>query len=320
LRKTTRPALAAAALAALAACTIADVTTVPGEETVVVEAVLRADRVVQQILLHRALNGRFSGPVPGAEVTVTDAAGTVYRFVQDDGDGCYHIDPRYQASDSLDFHGTCYRGTTGTPQLRRWVVPGGTYDLHVRLPDGGGEIRGRTTVPGDFRLRVPRDTVPTGGVLACSLPPDTRLPLQWTRAAGAWSYSSRLRIRGLRRVLEPRGINAPDPLDLRGFALGEEDTTLLLPTEFGVFERFQYDQDVLLAIQEGLPDGTTAEVVLAAGDRNWLNSVRGGSFNPSGQVRISTVVGDGVGVFASLVPRSVLIEVSETSTLRRCMG
>jgi hypothetical protein len=41
---------------------------------------------------------------------------------------------------------------------------------------------------------------------------------------------------------------------------------------------------------------------VAAADRNYINGVRGGSFNPSGPVRISSVVGDAVGVFGSLVP------------------
>ena len=34
-----------------------------------------------------------------------------------------------------------------------------------------------------------------------------------------------------------------------------------------------------------------------------------GGFNPSGNVRISSVVGDGVGVFGSLVPRRLFMRV-----------
>jgi hypothetical protein len=69
-----------------------------------------------------------------------------------------------------------------------------------------------------------------------------------------------------------------------------------------VFDRFSFNQNLLRLLQTGLPGGTTARVVVAAADRNYINGVRGGSFNPSGPVRISSVVGDGVGVFGSLAP------------------
>jgi hypothetical protein len=85
-----------------------------------------------------------------------------------------------------------------------------------------------------------------------------------------------------------------------------------------VFERFQYDSDLLLAIRDGFPDFTLVELVLAAADRNWVNSVRGGNFNPSGLVRISTVVGDGVGVFASLNVERAVILVRRVTGLPRC--
>ncbi len=49
-------------------------------------------------------------------------------------------------------------------------------------------------------------------------------------------------------------------------------------------------------------------MTVAAADRNYINGVRGGSFNPSGQVRISSVTGDGVGVFGSLVPLQAAVE------------
>jgi hypothetical protein len=105
---------------------------------------------------------------------------------------------------------------------------------------------------------------------------------------------------------------------VRGLSISQTDTTLVLPTEFGVFERLQYDSDLLLAIKDGFPNGTRMELVLAAADRNWVNSVRGGNFNPSGLIRISTVVGDGVGVFASLNVQHASIVVRGVSSLPRC--
>ena len=55
----------------------------------------------------------------------------------------------------------------------------------------------------------------------------------------------------------------------------EEDTTVVFPTEFGVFERFDLDGDLALAVSEGLPAGTYADVTIGALDRNWANWVRG---------------------------------------------
>jgi hypothetical protein len=46
--------------------------------------------------------------------------------------------------------------------------------------------------------------------------------------------------------------------------------------------------------------------------------VRGGSFNPSGLVRISTVVGDGVGVFASLNVHRAVVAVRRATPIPRC--
>ncbi|HEU0053965.1 MAG TPA: hypothetical protein VFQ39_12355 [Longimicrobium sp.] len=304
-------ALLAAALAA-GACSLTETTTTPGEDRVVVEAVLRTDVARQDILLHRTLDGRFAGGVEGATVVVTDSLGG--RFVFSPSTGCYEISQLYIISDSLEFQGSCY---SNEPNVR-WVFPGLRYDLRIELPDGG-VIQGRTRVPGDFQVVGLPDTDLLHSTHPCSLAPDSTLPLVWRRSAGAWSYVAQMRIFGLRAALTPRGIdNAPDPFELRGLAVSATDTTILLPTEFGVFERLQYDQKLLLAIQNGLPEGTQAQLVIAAADRNWVNGVRGGSFNPSGQVRISSVVGDGVGVFGSLTARSAYIAVDQHTGYIRC--
>ncbi len=92
-------------------------------------------------------------------------------------------------------------------------------------------------------------------------------------------------------------------------AISERDTTLVIPGELGLFERFDGNQDLLVALQDGFPPGVGVEMVVGAADRNLINGVRGGGFNPSGNVRISSVVGDGIGVFGSLVPRRVFIAV-----------
>ena len=306
-----RPYAAALLCASLAAgCDLAEVTTAPGEDVIVVEGVLRTDLVTQQVLLHRTVDGALAGGVPGARVTVTGSAGDVHRLVA--GTGCFQIDALYARSDSLDFEGSCYV-TAG--QDAGWVQPGRSYDLKVEAPDGR-VIEGRTQVPGAYALPSVH-TDPDLGPF-CSLAPDSVFSLVWTQSAGAWGYVVDLSISGLTQALGGRGFRVPDPMLVRGVSISQADTTLVLPTEFGVFERLQYDPELLLAIQHGFPEGTRMELVLAAADRNWVNSVRGGSFNPSGLVRISTVVGDGVGVFASLNAVRAVITVRQTTAIPRC--
>ncbi len=305
-------ALLALAFAA-GACELAEVTTVPGVDVLVVEAVLRTDTDFQQVLLHRTLDGRSVGAVEGATITVTDQAGRVRTFFQ--GGDCYRIDRRYFETDSIAFSGTCY---ATSPLAARWVLPGATYDLRVETREGE-VVRGRTTVPREFALQgIPFDTRAQTPTRACYIRPGTRFPVSWTQAVGAWSYVSQLRIVGLRQALEPQGIGAPDPLELRGLSISQTDTVIVLPTEFGVFERFNLDQELLTAIQDGFPEGVAMELVVAAADRNWVNSVRGGTFNPSGQVRVSSVVGDGIGVFGSLVPLRTVILVRPQATVQPC--
>ncbi|HEX8696020.1 MAG TPA: DUF4249 family protein [Longimicrobium sp.] len=311
--------LTAALLAAAAACELTEVTTEPAEDVLVVEAVLRTDREDQYVLLHRSLQGIVAGEARGARVEVTEQ-NNVRHFFGEAGESCYRIDRRYLESDSVDFRGTCYREDfTGA----RAVRPGRTYDLRVETLDRR-VVRGRTTVPGPFEL-FPREeavrNAPAPGFI-CRLPPGTGMRVDWSRADGAWSYVAQLRINGLRQALAPLGIDAPEPLELRGLAVSESDTTIRLPGEFGVFERFQYDQDLLLAIRDGFPEGVRMDLVVAAADRNWVNGVRGANFNPSGLVRISSVVGDGVGVFGSLVPRrmQILVAAADIPGIPLCPG
>jgi hypothetical protein len=50
--------------------------------------------------------------------------------------------------------------------------------------------------------------------------------------------------------------------------------------------------------------------MISATDRNYVNWVRGGNFNPSGVVRVPSVGGDGIGVFASTVTRTFEVVVN----------
>jgi hypothetical protein len=301
----------------LPACTIADVTVAPGEDRLVVEGVLRTDARTQFILLHRAVQSGVAEGEPGAEVVVTRGDGMRVQF-QATALACYSVDAGYLDADTpIEIRGTCYASPAA---LGRWVKPGSAYDLVVRT-SRGEEARGRTVVPGDFTLnRVPVSRVNDQAPAGCNLKAATPLPLTWTQAAGAWGYIAPLQISGLRTVL-PDSFNAPDPLELIGVSVSASDTSLVLPGEFGVFDRFSFNQNLLRLLQTGLPGGTAARLVVAAADRNYINGVRGGSFNPSGPVRISSVVGDGVGVFGSLVPLHAAVFVgSPFQALPSCTG
>lgn len=308
-----RMMIGAAAALLLSGCTIADVSLPPSEDRLVVEAVMRTDYLRQYVLLHRSVREQTSVAEPGAEVVVTGPNGLRVVF-EESTDPCYSISPGHDRS-AIAVQASCYVSPLG-----RWLRTGETYDLTVRTARGE-EARARTTVPGAFSVHGIRTASVVGqGEPACSQPPQTPLPIRWTPSAGAWGYLAPLTIFGLSGTLPP-DLDPPDPMELVGVSVSAADTTLVLPGEFGVFERLDYNQDLLRELQKGLPDGTAARVIIAAADRNYINGVRGGSFNPSGLVRISSIVGDGVGVFGSLVPVYFAVDVgSSAGVLPRCMA
>jgi hypothetical protein len=294
-------ALLVSALTAAAGCELAEVVTVEPQEVLVVEAVLRAGEGMQRIILHRALR---DGAVPGergAQVRVESEEGRIFRFLEAPRDECLGVDTTEDADGALErIDPGCYVAQGAVPQ------PGRAYTLEVATV-GGERLEGQTVVPGPFRWRSP--ALPFG-FERCVLPAGESLTLAWSRSEGAWAYIGELEIEGLEEVLAERGIDAdvPSPLRLTGLAISESDTTLTLPRDFGLFQRGSIPLEVLLALQQGLPEGTSARLVLAAADRNYVNAVRGGAFNPSGTVRVPSVRGDGTGVFASLVPLALEID------------
>lgn len=286
----------AAALALLpASCRLADVTIAPSEDVLVVEAILQANHSRQVLLLHRSLDGKVVRGETGARVWLTTASGSEIRFNETGLSACAHR-LGSASDDSLTVEATCY----ATP-LQVRIAPGATYELRV-VTTGGEELRGRTTVPGTFSFRTPLSRT-------CALPPRTNLPLVWTPSGGAWSYLSSMEIIGLAGALDSVGIRAPERLELTGLSISEKDTTLVIPSQFGIFEVGSYESDLLEYLQGGFPPDVSVRATVSAVDRNYVNSVRGGSFNPSGPVRISSIVGDGIGVFGSVNTLNVDIEV-----------
>jgi hypothetical protein len=276
---------------ALAGCELTSVELADRVDVVVAEVYLRPGEAFHQAFLHRTVAGPEGHVrVEGARIVVQGPDGLELRFVPDQELRCVGYE-----HDDGEGMGSCYT-VPDDPRVR----PGGSYHLEIVLEDGR-RIEGRTTVPEAFEIVRPAAS-------PCVLEGNT-LELVWTRAAGAWAYQADAVFIGLAEGLAARGVtDPPDTLRLLGLAVGVNDTTIAFPQEFGVFERFQLDIEVLRALQEGLPSGARAELVVAAGDRNYVNWVRGGNFNPSGQIRISSLQGDGIGVFGALLGRSRTVE------------
>lgn len=310
-----RPRGSAAAAAALiaasstAACRLTDTVLATPEDVVVVEIYLVAGSFSQTAFLHDTRGdglppGDPAGAVPHASIRILDADGAVVVELHAASDAAACLYPDSSAYGSA---GTCYVAATPDTAIR----PGSSYALDLRLADGR-RLAGTTTVPGDFRLRHPDRG-------RCTLEPETRLDMAWTPAQGAWAYVATTHIHGLAQALDTLDVEVPDPLELQGLAISRTDTTIVFPTEFGLFDRFNLDNEILVALQDGLPPGTSSGVQIAAIDRNYANWVRGGRFNPSGQVRVPSVHGDGgTGVFGSLVARSLLIDTDSPASSPPC--
>jgi hypothetical protein len=285
---------------ALAACELQEVVTAASDDVVIAEAYLRPDRAQQVALLHRTRQaGDSTAPVRGARVEVSNASGAVLVYEEAPDSMC--LEPRRDTRDVV--LGTCY----ASPADQRFdIVPNERYDLRITLAEGG-VLTGTTTVPSEFRIVRPAEPV-------CALPPLTTFEIAWTASPAAWVYAGETYLRGLRRALAEQGIViTQEPLRLFGLSVSAADTTISFPNEFGLFDRFSDDLvEALAAIQNGLPNGIVADVIIAAADRNYVNWERGGNFNPSGLVRIGNIRGSGAGVFGSMVTRSFQIRVGST--------
>ena len=282
----------AAGLAWIAACELQDITVARSEDVVVAEIYLAsdADGVSGTAWLHRTLgNAEEARDLSSAEVFLrAEARVSTVRLRPAERSMC--------AGDEVpaNFAGWCFASGPLDP---RHFGAGAFVEAIIRLPNGG-RVTGQTRVPGSFELRSPR----VNRRRTCSLEPAQRLTVQWTRAEGAWAYISETQIINLTAALEDSNVEVDqDPLLLVGLSVSETDTTIVFPSEFGIFDRADLGRDLALVLQEGLPFGTQAEVVIAAADRNYVNWVRRGTFNPSGIVRVPSLHGDGTGVFGSVV-------------------
>lgn len=296
----------ALAAALLAACELQEVTTAEPQPFVVAEIVLRAGVDTQTAYLHAGLGGddvrvrnaRVRVFVPGGADTLV--------YAETVSSECFS-----QLPQQAELVGSCYTAIVPAGSIR----PGELYRLEVVLADGG-TLSGETRVPGALDLLRPADPL-------CALPPDTSLELTWRAVNGAWVYVVEAELRDIFPILVARGV-VPDtpnvPLRLSGLSITAADTTLVLPGELGLFDRFNSDlHPILLALRDGLPEGVSGEVLVAAADRNYVNWARGGNFNPSGLVRVPSVRGAGTGVFGSISPARFRLRVARDLPLPSCL-
>jgi hypothetical protein len=282
-----------------AGCELQEVQLAESENLVVAEVVLHAGVPLQLAWLHRTRASATRDPlVENAFIRIRNRAGGLMEFTSAPDQECI-----LQRGDTEPgTHGSCYISFANTLE----IIPGETYQLTITLADGQ-VLSGSTTVPADFRVLRPADAV-------CRVAPLKSFEVSWTVSPGAWVYAAETSLVGIRAALETHNIPVHrDPLRLFGLSVSARDTAIVFPGEFGVFDRFDEDLTEALAfLQQGLPAGVVAEVVIAAADRNYVNWERGGSFNPSGTVRVPSVHGDGTGVFGSLVPRHFQVFVDDT--------
>ena len=286
---------------AMAACELQEVTLTELDDLVVAEVLVqvRDDADVEReaptafALLHRT-SGSESG-VPGARIVVRTPRGPV-ELIEAPVSNCMRVGPP-------EYGRTCYLAPR---ELRGYFLPGDALTVEIALPDGG-RLQGAAHVPTAFRLHNPhRQPAPH----ACLLAPVTTLDVRWSRSEGAWAYVAETALENFRDGFAARGIEVEvDDLYLLGLAISASDTTIVFPTQFGLIERLTTDRELMLALREGLPEGATASISVTAVDRNYTNWARGGTFNPSGQVRIPSLRGDGTGVFGATVVRTLEVIV-----------
>ena len=291
--------LATSLLPGASACVLNDVEITNLDDVVIAEVhvQIRDDGVAANrprvfALLHRT---------PGADGTTRDVPGA--QVVIQRADGPVVLTHRTRIRDCVvdapdEYSVSCYRAAT---QDEDRFLPGDSLTLEIDLPEGG-KLFGFTVVPRDFSLvDAPPNRI-------CVLPQGRTHEVRWTRSEGAWAYVAETAVRDFRSALSEQGIEvSQNSIHLMGVSVSQSDTTIVFPVEFGLLERLTEDQGILVALQRGIPGGSLAQISVAAAERNYVNWQRGGSFNPSGQVRVPSLRGDGTGFFGATVVRSLTL-------------
>jgi|TARA_B110000263_G_scaffold48726_1_gene40527 hypothetical protein len=261
--------------------------------------------------LHRVLGSKDYGPVLGADITLTSGDRSVILVKDPDRTStCIPEWVQRETSDISGSLGTCYR-----LQELLSAVPGEA--IQVSIKDGGvSALFGQTTLPGDFTMKTPRNSRKF-----CTVQRDQILELSWSESQDAWAYVVEANVWDLDDVYNylPEEDRPPQPLNLVGLSISSDDTKMRFPSEVGLFDRYGLHRDVFLQLQVGLPESTTADISVAAVDRNFVNWARAGKFHPSGQIRTPSLLGkSGTGVIASYLRKN--FKVLADSTLQGLIG
>lgn len=288
--------IGALAAALLAGCELSEVAAPASEDILVVEAVLRAGRPLQYVLLHRSIEGTLIRGEAGARVQVVREDGRIFFYYETTLQGCSLVSAENEELGDIELEASCY---VSDPLDGFFVEPGTEYELRIETRDGL-EARGRTRLPEAFSFVSPAVPVRPRSLTADCTLPNSVFDLVWRKAEGAWAYVVMLELTGWSNQLPIE--NAPDPLELLSVSVSASDTSAIVPTNIGLFQRPDLDSRIFELFEDGIPRGIETRLVVMAADRNYTNAIRGGRFNPSGPVRLSSVVGDAVGVFGGVVP------------------
>ena len=229
--------------------------------------------------------------VPGASVRIAGKSGQSLQLAEILAD-----DPACQSdSTARTWAGTCYMASAPSAHF----APG--EELSLRTVTRNGRIlTGVSTMPDSF---LPSGITVSDG--RCRMNPDTNYDIRWESVTRAWAFIAGARFARLPRSLWPYG----DDLYLRTAWLASAGArSMVFPRALvggGVEERAR---KAARALETGLPWRVTADLAVAAVDRNWANWIRPGRYDPNGEVRIPSVFGDGTGMFGTGVRWTVTLE------------
>lgn len=280
------------------ACELGEVVVPPSEPIVIVQAIMRPDRVQQWILIEESLSGATSGyvqsaPTAGVRVlpqgslaTPVEGATVTVSNVSRPADPCGVLVPFAEALAPETISAGMYWAPPGCPTIR----PGDTLELRVEA--GGNTTTGHTVIPltREFVLRSQGGSAAIPGpAIEFNRDVDT-LTAEVAASSG----------RGLYFAVSPRPVS-PGRTQIattQDTWFWVDSTQLQLPGDFvNVFEAdFEPDEDV--------PDlfaaGQNYVITLARPDTNYFDYLRSGNSPLSGRGFINHLAG-GFGLFGSMV-------------------
>ena len=191
--------------------------------------------------------------------------------------------------------GTCYTASTSAAHF----APLEELSLKIVTRDGR-VLRGVSTIPRAFAPT--RLSVQDG---RCRVDPDTSYRFDWSTVDGDWAFIAEAKFSGFARALW----DDPDPLYLRTHwmaSLLRRD--MVFPRVLTEGEVARLARKAARKLETGLPWGVTADLAVAAVDRNWANWIREGQLHTEGEVRVPSVFGDGTGLFGTGIRWTVTME------------